>query len=82
MQVKSYACDECGKAKAAVNHWMVVIAPRDRPEAMLIIPWDEQAAKERDAKHLCGQGCCHSLVDRFLTTGSLDVSKNEPSGHD
>ena len=73
MQEQSYKCDICGKPKGAVNHWW--LARQDEGIAVRIGSWNEPAATREGMKHLCGHECTHKMLDRFLTTGSLDANE-------
>jgi hypothetical protein len=70
---ETFNCDICGKQKGSVDHWwlawMESYSPHaEAPERQLlkIYPWENMAAHDADAKHLCGQACLQKLVDRWM----------------
>ena len=79
-----YRCDVCGKLRESdANHWWLVwVEERDeyvhepRPHStrlmfICVMAWAEWMAA-REVKHACGQACAQQLVERWLTTGSLE----------
>jgi hypothetical protein len=75
MQAQSFRCDICGKEKGQVNHWwMMWLLPKLLPygAAVHIQGWEDRDAPIEGRKHLCGQECTHKMLDRFLTTGSME----------
>ena len=63
-------CDMCGAVRGATNHWFMV---GSLPGAIVVKRWE--SSKFASAQiHLCGQKCVHALLDRWLTTGSLDAN--------
>jgi hypothetical protein len=67
----SITCDVCGVGKRAVNHWWKVwIAPEKGPAQLRIVAAD--APSSAFAKDACGQAHLHTLVDRWMETGSLE----------
>lgn len=59
------SCDVCGKAKGSTNHWW---GAHYRPSNQTITyrPWTEWGSVEEMTHHLCGQGCCLTMHERFL----------------
>ena len=62
-----YVCDVCGAVRGEANHWF---------EALVAVPVESLAITKfkgrKGLAHLCGQKCVHTLLDRWLTTGSLE----------
>lgn len=71
MTIKTvFVCSECGTERQQANHWFVYIRTADGLE---IHRWDwpdreklESALDPTQLGHLCGHGCAHKLLDRFL----------------
>lgn len=57
-------CDVCGIERKETNHWHLVRANGSG----LHFP---KQRKDGD-KDCCGQACAHKMLDRYLSTGSID----------
>lgn len=57
-------CDVCGVDRQQVNHWHLARVT----SSGLLFP---KRRKQGD-KDLCGQACANRLLDRYLSTGSID----------
>ncbi len=71
-------CDMCRAVRGATNHWFMVddLLVVGIPGAIVVKRWE--SSKFASAQiHLCGQKCVHALLDRWLTTGSLDANRHE-----
>ncbi len=73
-----YFCDMCGAVRGDANHWFVVNLTNVGYH-LYLWGWAEAEGRldDDDANHLCGQKCVHALLDRWLTTGSLDANRHE-----
>jgi hypothetical protein len=70
MKSTRFDCDMCGDTKRPSNGWWVaMVGPVD--DRLKIGPWNSLTATEEGAVHLCGAGCAHKLLDRFLATGKV-----------
>ena len=45
--------------------------------ALAFCPWEDKLAKRPDAAPLCGAGCAHIALDRYLQTGHLEKPMTE-----
>lgn len=72
MERRSVACDVCGAEKKEVNHWFKV----RQTEVGLIF----SAPSSKTGKDVCGQACAHKLLDRWMSTGTIEepVANMEP----
>lgn len=88
MRKETYICDECGAERGETNHWFSLSTrlfqyggPASmKEEGFFLFPWDGEA---RGQVHLCGQGCVHAVLDRFMSTGKVEkikVEREEPIG--
>lgn len=57
-------CDVCGIERQAVNHWYLVRANRSGFHVV-------KGARKPGDMDVCGQAHVHSLLDRWMETGSL-----------
>jgi hypothetical protein len=66
-------CDICGKKKESTNHWWGAryIACVD---TITYRPWQEWGSHEEMTHHLCGQGCCLTLHERYLEGKLKDLA--------
>ena len=70
MDFQSRICDECGAHKRDTNHWLVAV---ERPdfEGILFVPAEaamppSERDKEFQYRDICGQGCAHTRLSRWL----------------
>lgn len=72
-QKLAFSCDVCGAEKKEVNHWLV---SDESNVGIDFHTWewavregqlDVEEAKPIIRRHLCGQACCHRLLDEFLS---------------
>lgn len=66
-----YICDVCGAVRGETNHWFVGAVTGGVQPALFIEGF--RVCDNTNVKHLCGQKCAHALLDRWLTTGSLEA---------
>ena len=70
---ESYHCDVCGKPKTAAGGdwwlgWLRPGEPGAESESMVkISAWNHVLAHTTEARHLCGAGCAHTLLDRWMS---------------
>jgi hypothetical protein len=71
---QAFNCDVCGRAKGQTNHWWIVYlgAGHGNGSSLVVNPWEEVLSREIEAKHACGNACTQKLLERFLSTGSLN----------
>ena len=70
-----YKCDVCGAVRGESNHWFAV---GKLTGAIVVIQWDRAILE--GATHICGQKCAHALLDRWLATGSLTLTREADFG--
>jgi hypothetical protein len=81
----AYSCDVCEAEKKEVNHWLV---SEESKVGIDFHTWEWAVREGRltqdgplKLRHLCGQACCHRLLDEFLSRQQLKpVANIEPSG--
>jgi hypothetical protein len=62
---KQFICDQCGRAKGAVNHWYRIRLG----EAFHIYKWESALAADDDSievRHVCSQECLLKQLQNFL----------------
>jgi len=63
----TYACSECGAERRQANHWFVY---RRSELGLDFHKWEwmarENMLEDQDLGHLCGQGCAHKVLDKFM----------------
>ena len=73
-----YECNICGAERKEANHWFV--AMEIDGEGISIRPWKYSPhVDDEEAKHLCGQACVHSFVDRHIGGPNMPVIPAPPS---
>jgi hypothetical protein len=70
----SYTCDICGKKKGEANHWWMMMLgavpcfeegqPNHR---FTLLPWNATESRNKEMRHLCGQGCAMKALERFMS---------------
>ncbi|MHB8391947.1 MAG: hypothetical protein ACYDBH_20620 [Acidobacteriaceae bacterium] len=67
------SCDVCGKQMGGDEKWWIATnecAPSgDRKSGqptLKLMPWDNALAHSAESKHLCGAGCAHTYMDRWM----------------
>ncbi len=68
MLAETIKCDECGLEKRETNHWLVAIT-RPGFEGILFQPAEATESPRNPLftyKDLCGQGCAHTRLGRYL----------------
>lgn len=75
----SYTCDICGKKKGVANHWWmlslgnVLCFEEGQPnQRFTILPWDENESRNGEMRHLCGQNCAMTALERFMTNRTIE----------
>ena len=83
---EAFTCDVCGREKRVVNHWWMVrlgeadCCEEDQPlRSFILLPWDASVCRSPGIYHLCGGNCATKAMERFMTTGSLDVDAHQRS---
>jgi hypothetical protein len=76
--IERFTCDICGKQQASAEEkWWIATnecaPPLDsKPDSksgqptLKLNPWDNALAHSADSKHLCGAGCAHTYLDRWM----------------
>lgn len=71
--VERFTCDVCGNRRAEQDSWWLafhecVASSRNVPTQPILklMPWDNLLAHGADSKHLCGAGCVHTYLDRWM----------------
>jgi len=63
-------CDVCGKTKSLTNNWFVVIHKAAIKglgcSRFVVFDWSLRRARQKNAKHICGEGCLSTLISREL----------------
>lgn len=79
--LEPYACDACGKRRESdANRWWLIWETATPPRGtvgLVIEDWKEWRANETWVRHACGQACTQKLVERWLSTGSLEEPRPE-----
>jgi hypothetical protein len=77
----SFNCDICGKKKGEANHWWMVLLgdvpcyDEGQPAMRFtLLPWNQAESRNREMYHLCGQGCAMKAMERFMTTGTIELA--------
>lgn len=77
----TYSCSVCGIAKQAANRWFVATNTK---VGFHLNTWEWAVREERlddeDVDYVCGQSCCHKLLDSFLQS-SLDAETEYTQRH-
>lgn len=76
--IERFTCDICGKQQVGPEEkWWIAThecAPAldsklesksDQP-TLKLTPWDNATAHSAESKHLCGAGCAHTYLDRWM----------------
>jgi hypothetical protein len=84
-QKVAYSCDVCLVEKKEVNHWLV------SEESKVGIDFHTWGWAEREGKlepdgpniirHLCGQACCHRVLDDFLSRQREKWNPSDPTAN-
>ncbi len=71
--VERFTCDVCGKLMGESENWWLAAqecAPsRDgtlTQPVLKLMPWDDLIGHSAESKHLCGAGCAHTFLDRWM----------------
>jgi hypothetical protein len=86
--IERFTCDVCGKQQMSVDEkWWIAVnecastldSTAGQP-TLKLMPWDNALAHSAESKHLCGAGCAHTFMDRWMadfragTETCVDVS--------
>ncbi len=63
-------CDVCVKIRGATNHWQEFF---EEQGVVTVSKFEGRGIRLQT----CGSECAHALLDRWLTTGSLDANRHE-----
>jgi hypothetical protein len=71
---ETFRCDVCGKEKSeeAEGWWLGSVETLSPAEgeaeqpAIKVTPWNGFLAHSAEVRHLCGAGCVHTLMDRWM----------------
>lgn len=68
-----FTCDICGKQMGEDEKWWIALnecAPsldlKSNQPLLKLLPWDNLVAHSSESKHLCGAGCAHTFLDRWM----------------
>jgi hypothetical protein len=71
--VERFTCDVCGKLMGESESWWVAANEcasgngRGASQPVLkLMPWDNLHGHSAGSKHLCGAGCAHTFLDRWM----------------
>lgn len=71
--VERFTCDVCGNRMAEEDSWWIAVnecatsSQHAAPQPVLkLMPWDQLLAHSAESKHLCGAGCVHTHLDRWM----------------
>lgn len=71
--IERYTCDICGKLKSETEDWWMAINEcasfhQNSPSqpVLKLMPWDILLGHSAESKHLCGAGCAHAFLDRWM----------------
>ena len=65
----STSCDVCGITKAAVNHWYDVWTADG-------VLYFKGGGDDPRCKQVCGHAHAHEMLDRWLSTGTLEKAQD------
>jgi hypothetical protein len=88
--IERFTCDICGKQQMSVDEkWWIAMNECATPlntaagqPTLKLMPWDNALAHSAESKHLCGAGCAHTFMDRWMagfragTETCVDVATN------
>lgn len=71
--IERFTCDICGKQMGEKDRWWIAVsecAPSGDSgigqPLLKLQPWDNLIAHSSGSKHLCGAGCAHTFLDRWM----------------
>ncbi len=73
--VERFTCDVCGKLMGEAESWWVAAneceptigtAQSATHPVLKLMPWDNLLGHSAGNKHLCGAGCAHTFLDRWM----------------
>lgn len=71
--IERFTCDICGKLRGETEDWWMAVkecAPSNTTSSsqpiLKLMPWDVLLVHGADSKHLCGAGCAHTFLDRWM----------------
>ncbi len=72
---ETYRCDVCGKSKTEADRdwWLAWLGnttgePGSDGESMIkMTGWNHVLSHAAEVRHLCGAGCAHTLLDRWMS---------------
>lgn len=83
--IERFTCDVCDKLKSETEEWWLAIdecasshASSPSQPVFKLMPWDVLLVHSSQSKHLCGAGCVHTFVDRWMA--GLLAGNNSCSG--
>lgn len=78
--VERFTCDVCGKLMGESESWWLAVnecaspVGQDSTQPVLkLMPWDHLLGHSADSKHLCGAGCVHTFLDRWMAEARASV---------
>jgi len=75
-----FECSVCGALKRDVNHWWLVsivdvTSAAGLSSDLMISQWQPDLAAHKGRRPACGSNCAQKLVERWLTSGTLDAPR-------
>lgn len=71
--VERFTCDICGKLMGDAESWWVAMSEcaatnngNARQPMLKLTQWDNLLGHQAGSKHLCGAGCTHTFLDRWM----------------
>ncbi len=71
--VERFRCDVCGKVMGEPENWWIAMdecassSEGDPTQPVLkLMSWDNLLGHSAESKHLCGAGCVHRYLDRWM----------------
>ncbi len=73
-----FTCDVCGKLRGETEAWWIAeincattnpstIKDNPAPSLLKLMPWYNLTGHSADSRHLCGAGCVHTFLDRWMS---------------
>ena len=71
--IERFTCDVCNKQMGEKEKWWMAmnecassVDTKSGQPTLKFMPWDNAFAHSAESKHLCGAGCAHTFMDRWM----------------
>jgi hypothetical protein len=71
--IERFTCDVCSKLKSETEDWWMALnecasshAGGPSQPVLKLMPWDNLLGHSSECRHLCGAGCVHTFLDRWM----------------